>query len=218
MLSETCEKIVVGLETSFGGGSISILKGTSEIDFVKGSREGSKSEEILEMLEEILRKNNINKKEIDLIVVSNGPGSLTGGRVSVAIAKGLRTSLKVNIKVLSVLEALTLQSIGIEREVISAIYTLKTGVILQRFQFAGTKKKEYFGKKIENNKNLREFVEKIGEFEVARDLKFVFSQDLVSAIETEFKQDIKKIFHLQKVVSVEGSFAKLLGLAGRFIL
>jgi len=50
------------------------------------------------IIEKILKKNNINVKDLDEILVNTGPGSFTGTRVGVAIANalGFGLSIKVN--------------------------------------------------------------------------------------------------------------------------
>lgn len=66
-----------------------------------------------------LTKTNLTIKDIDNIVVLNGPGSFTGVRVGVTIAKTLAWILKKNIYSLTTLEALSLQVS--DSNVISAI-------------------------------------------------------------------------------------------------
>ncbi|MBP9716898.1 MAG: hypothetical protein KBD51_03060 [Candidatus Levybacteria bacterium] len=49
------------------------------------------------LIEKILKKNNINKKDLDEILVNTGPGSFTGTRVGVAIANALGFALDVKV-------------------------------------------------------------------------------------------------------------------------
>lgn len=57
-----------------------------------------------------LSKNDLKINDIDNIVVLNGPGSFTGVRLGVTIAKTLAWALNKNIYTLSTLKALSLQS------------------------------------------------------------------------------------------------------------
>lgn len=57
------------------------------------------------MIEEILKNNNINTNYLNEIIVINGPGSFTGVRIGVTIAKTLAYTLDVPIKTLTSLEA-----------------------------------------------------------------------------------------------------------------
>ena len=55
------------------------------------------AELLFEVIEDTLKQANINKAQIDSIVVGIGPGNFTGIRIGLAAAKGLSLSLKVPI-------------------------------------------------------------------------------------------------------------------------
>lgn len=57
------------------------------------------------MIEEILKNNNINTNYLNEIIVINGPGSFTGVRIGITIAKTLAYTLDIPIKALTSLEA-----------------------------------------------------------------------------------------------------------------
>ena len=57
------------------------------------------------MIEEILKNNNINTNYLNEIIVINGPGSFTGVRIGVTIAKTLAYTLDIPIKSLTSLES-----------------------------------------------------------------------------------------------------------------
>ena len=57
------------------------------------------------MIEEILKNININTNYLNEIIVINGPGSFTGVRIGVTIAKTLAYTLDTPIKALTSLEA-----------------------------------------------------------------------------------------------------------------
>ena len=59
---------------------------------------GKHSEVILLKLEELLKKNNVTVKDLELICVGTGPGRFTGIRVGLCIANTLAYSLGVSIK------------------------------------------------------------------------------------------------------------------------
>lgn len=56
------------------------------------------------MIEEILKNNNITSSDLNEIIVVNGPGSFTGVRIAVTIAKTFSYLLDIPIKVINTLE------------------------------------------------------------------------------------------------------------------
>ena len=85
---------------------ISIIKNNKEI-YCFNSRDNSQtSAKVMSILDESLTKTNLNIKDIDKIFVVNGPGSFTGIRVGVTIAKIIGFCLNIPIIPLSELELL----------------------------------------------------------------------------------------------------------------
>ncbi|MFZ5365905.1 MAG: hypothetical protein ACOZBZ_01290 [Patescibacteria group bacterium] len=56
-----------------------------------------KSQQVLTLISEILKKNKKTLKDITEIKVETGPGSFTGLRVGVAVANALAWALKVSV-------------------------------------------------------------------------------------------------------------------------
>ena len=57
------------------------------------------------MIEEIFKENNLDIKDLNKIIVVNGPGSFTGIRIGLSIAKTLAYALKIDINTISSLTA-----------------------------------------------------------------------------------------------------------------
>lgn len=70
----------------------------------------SLSEEALPNIVELFTDNNLTAKDIDKIIVVNGPGSFTGIRIGITIAKVYAWSLNIPIATLSALEVMALSS------------------------------------------------------------------------------------------------------------
>lgn len=64
----------------------------------------------LQKISEMLSKQNIEHKEVDKIIVVNGPGSFTGIRVGVTIAKTYALGLQKKISTISSLQAMAASS------------------------------------------------------------------------------------------------------------
>ena len=54
-----------------------------------------KSQQVLSLVDEILKKNRVKLKDLTEITVETGPGSFTGLRVGVTVAKTLGWALKI---------------------------------------------------------------------------------------------------------------------------
>lgn len=70
----------------------------------------SLSEIALPKIAAMFEESNINPKEIDKIIVVNGPGSFTGIRIGITIAKVYAWSLKIKITTISSLEAMAISN------------------------------------------------------------------------------------------------------------
>ena len=70
----------------------------------------SLSEVALPKIVEMFTKNNLSPKDVDKIIVVNGPGSFTGIRIGITIAKVYAWSLNIPITTISSLEAMSISS------------------------------------------------------------------------------------------------------------
>jgi tRNA threonylcarbamoyl adenosine modification protein YeaZ len=63
------------------------------------------SESIMTMIDEVLHRENLTLNSLKGIIISTGPGSFTGLRVGMAVAKGLAVSLKIPLLGISIFNA-----------------------------------------------------------------------------------------------------------------
>lgn len=103
------EKIVLAVETAFAGGSLSLFVNDYEIDCWTGAKEISKAEDILLGIDELLKKNNFERININTIIVAREIGGLTGLRIGQALGRGLSKSLNCEYREISVLESLLIK-------------------------------------------------------------------------------------------------------------
>jgi tRNA threonylcarbamoyl adenosine modification protein YeaZ len=129
-------KIILSIETAIKGGSISVIEDKDEIDFWEGSREGLKAEDFLGKISKILDKNKIEKKNIKLLTVSNGPGSSTGIKIGLATARGLGTALNCEVIEVSLLRAI-LKFVNIDGngKAVIVLPVSKSFFVLEKVQF-----------------------------------------------------------------------------------
>ena len=101
----------------------------------------SLSEEALPEIVSLFTKSSLNAKDIDKIIVVNGPGSFTGIRIGITIAKVYAWSLNIPITTITSLEAMMLSSNknivkvpmidARRRYVFSAIYDENNNIVLK---------------------------------------------------------------------------------------
>lgn len=90
---------------------ITIALKTKDNLFIK-TKESEYSHSIYTMLmiEELFKENNLNVKDLDEIIVINGPGSFTGIRIGLSIAKTIAYALNLKIHTISSLKAYLISS------------------------------------------------------------------------------------------------------------
>ncbi|MDD2180893.1 MAG: tRNA (adenosine(37)-N6)-threonylcarbamoyltransferase complex dimerization subunit type 1 TsaB [Bacilli bacterium] len=92
------------LDTSSFNVNIAIIIDNEIIENFSITNSPKLSENIFVYIEDIFKKSKIKINDIDKVFVVNGPGSFTGVRVGVTIAKTIAWSLKIPIITLSTLE------------------------------------------------------------------------------------------------------------------
>lgn len=90
--------------------SVVLYKNGLVIDFKSTKSINGHSSILIPLIEEIIKKNNITPLNISEIFVVSGPGSFTGTRIGVTIAKVFAYSLKISIKTISTLELKAISS------------------------------------------------------------------------------------------------------------
>lgn len=81
--------IILNIETSTEVCSVSLAENGKTL-FLKESTEGLNHSRLLTVfIEELFNENNFDINKIDAVAVSKGPGSYTGLRIGVSVAKGL---------------------------------------------------------------------------------------------------------------------------------
>jgi tRNA threonylcarbamoyl adenosine modification protein YeaZ len=125
---------VLGIESAIGGGSLSLHRDGVEIDASSGEDSVARAEQLLPRIDAVLQNQNITIRDIDLVIVSTGPGSYTGIRVGIATALGLRASLKARVLGITVLEAMSLTAQKSDTRVLTAVSMGRSMVCSQVFE------------------------------------------------------------------------------------
>ncbi len=85
---------------------VSIIKDNETLFFFKSENSKDLSTKLLKKIDEAFHSINLSIQDVDKIFVTNGPGSFTGIRVGVTVAKTLAYSLNKDIYTISRLECM----------------------------------------------------------------------------------------------------------------
>ena len=75
------------IDTSLEDVSIALVKDDKELSLIHENIPGKHSIYVTKYIDDILKENNLSPESVDEIIVVNGPGSFTGIRIGVTIAK-----------------------------------------------------------------------------------------------------------------------------------
>jgi len=93
------------IDTSLSDVSIALVKDNKLISEIKNSIPGQHSIYVTKYIDDVLKDCNLSPKDVDEIVVVNGPGSFTGIRIGVTIAKIFAYLQKIRIVSITSLQA-----------------------------------------------------------------------------------------------------------------
>jgi tRNA threonylcarbamoyl adenosine modification protein YeaZ len=127
--------IVLGIESSSTTASVALIEDDQLLAEYTMNNTMKHSKTLMPMMEDMLKRLEMNVNVIDLVAVSEGPGSFTGLRIGSATAKGLAQGLNIKIANIPTLEVLASQiqvpgaRVGVvvfarAREVYYATYTI----------------------------------------------------------------------------------------------
>jgi tRNA threonylcarbamoyladenosine biosynthesis protein TsaB len=97
---------VLGIETSTYSGSVAVVEDDKVLGEIFVNVGPLHSEKLIPLIDWLLKEVGVDKKGIDGIAVSRGPGSFTALRIGISAAKGLAFSLGIPIVGVSSLEVL----------------------------------------------------------------------------------------------------------------
>ena len=86
---------ILAIDTSSSICSTAILDDEVLIDKNELNNGRTHSENLMPLIDELLKRNNITVKDINLLACSVGPGSFTGIRIGVASIKAIAEVLKI---------------------------------------------------------------------------------------------------------------------------
>lgn len=109
------------IDTSFADVSIAILEDKKVIDEINEFIPNEHSVYVVSYIDELLKRNNTSKKDIKKIYVVNGPGSFTGLRIGITVAKTYGYLNSFNLVPVSSLRQLAISANFKEKYILSLI-------------------------------------------------------------------------------------------------
>ena len=97
---------ILAVDTSSAICSVALLDDDKLIDEINLDNGRTHSENLMPLVDEIIRKNNLAVNDIEFIACCVGPGSFTGIRIGVSSIKAIAEVLKVKLAQVTSLEAL----------------------------------------------------------------------------------------------------------------
>ncbi len=105
--------MILGIDCSGKTASCALMSGGRLMSEFYTNVGRTHSQTLMPMLKEMMTGTGISLKEIELIAVTNGPGSFTGLRIGLAAVKGLAQALSVPVVPVSTTEALAYNLAGV---------------------------------------------------------------------------------------------------------
>ena len=133
---------ILAIDTSSSVCSVAILENDKLIDKNELDDGRTHSENLMPLLDELLKRNSIEIKDIELIACSVGPGSFTGIRIGVATIKPIAEVLNVKVASIMSLEALA-RNVENKETIVSLIDARNNQVYCGIFDKEYNKKEEY---------------------------------------------------------------------------
>ena len=171
--------------------SLALYKDGKYVDKKQKESTMHHSDYIMPMLVELLNDNNITVHDLNEILCINGPGSFTGVRLGVTIAKTLAYTLNIKIKVATSLEMYAVSS-DVEGNKLAIIKDLK-GAFGGLFDKDNNLLGEYF---YMNNSELNNYIEKNNYESIIVENKIDFNKiyELFSTKQEEISHKVNPLY------------------------
>ena len=171
--------------------SLALYKDGKYVDKKQKESTMHHSDYIMPMLVELLNDNNITVHDLNEILCINGPGSFTGVRLGVTLAKTLAYTLNIKIKVATSLEMYAVSS-DVEGNKLAIIKDLK-GAFGGLFDKDNNLLGEYF---YMNNSELNNYIEKNNYESIIVENKIDFNKiyELFSTKQEEISHKVNPLY------------------------
>jgi len=116
---------VLALETSTAACSVALLVGDTIVeDHRIVAREHNRL--ILPMIDALLRKSGIERRDLDAVAFGRGPGSFTGVRIAAGVAQGISLGIGIPVVPVSSLAVLAQTAVATHSSAVNVLATLRS--------------------------------------------------------------------------------------------
>ena len=171
------------IDTSLSDVSIALIKDGKLLSKINNCIPGEHSIYVTKYIDDILKESNISPKDVNEIIVVNGPGSFTGIRIGVTIAK-----------IFAYLEKIRIVSIT---SLLARVIGIKSKYILSTID---AKHNNYYIGLYDENYN--KIVEKFSNMDEIEEIKEKYSPEVV---DTDKEYDIENIIEYTKKLPNENA-------------
>jgi len=170
---------ILSVNTSNKVASVSLFNDSKLLNEKFSDDQKTHSEKLLPIIDILLKEENISIEDIDLFIVSVGPGSFTGIRIGVSMVKGMAQAL--NKKVIPVTSLEGLIEMG-DSENVCAIINARHGNVYSQIKYNG----EILEPDCKTIEEVIEELKKLGnKFVVVGDATIEFENLLISELDCE---------------------------------
>ena len=134
---------ILAIDTSSSICSVALLEDDRVIDVLNLDDGKTHSENLMPLIDEILNKNSVDIKNIDLLACCVGPGSFTGIRIGVATIKPIAEVLNIKVASITSLESLARNIETENKTIVSLIDARNNQVYCGIFDENYEKKEDY---------------------------------------------------------------------------
>lgn len=175
--------LILGIESSSMVASVAIISDEKIICEYTINNKKTHSQTILPMIDEMIKMAEIDKKDIDAIAISGGPGSFTGLRIGGALAKGLGLALNIPLIHVKTLEGMAFQLYGTKGLIVPIMDAKRNQVYTGIYE----NEKEFRVIKEQTPQDIEELIEELN----AKGEKVTFLGDGIFCYETIIKEKCK---------------------------
>ena len=157
--------ITLLLDSTYKNLSIGLAIDNKMVDIIEYECWQAQSEYMMSELENILKRNSVDPKTVNEIVVTNGPGSYTGVRIALTIAKIYCLALNIPCYVLSSLKVLQLA----DKPSICLINARSNRSYIGVYK----NNEEILSDRVMKNEEVKEYIEKHMDFAICGDTDYL---------------------------------------------